>query len=37
MKEKETYLTFEDHEDFLRALEEVFQDRKELLTMHAKD
>jgi hypothetical protein len=34
--EKEAYLTFEDHEDFLRTLEEVPHDRKELLTMLAK-
>jgi len=34
--EKEAYLTFEDHEDFLRALEEVLQDRKGLLTTLAR-
>lgn len=28
--EKEAYLTFEDHEDFRRTLEEVLQDRKEV-------
>jgi hypothetical protein len=27
--ENEAYLTFEDHEDFRRAVEEVLQDRKE--------
>lgn len=35
--EKKAYLTFEDHEDFQRALEEVHQDRKELLVMLARD
>lgn len=28
--EKEAYLTFEDHEDFRRTLEEVLQDRKKV-------
>jgi hypothetical protein len=31
--ENEAYLTFEDHEDFRRAVEEVLQDRKELSEM----
>lgn len=34
--EKEAYLTFEDHEDFRRTLEEVLQDRKESFTMITK-
>ena len=34
--EKEAYLTFEDHEDFQRALEEVLLDRKGLLTTLAR-
>jgi hypothetical protein len=34
--EKEVYLTFEDHEDFRRALEEVLQDGKELRGMLAR-
>ena len=34
--EKKADLIFEDHEDFQRALEEVLQDRKELLTMLAR-
>lgn len=28
--EKEAYLTFDDHEDFRRAVEEALKDRKEL-------
>ncbi len=35
MKE-EVYLTFDDHEDFRRSLEEVLQDRKESPTMPTK-
>ncbi len=34
--EKEAYLTFEDHEDFRRAIEEELQDRKELHRMLAR-
>jgi nitrogen fixation-related uncharacterized protein len=33
---KKAYLTFEDYEDFQRALEEVLYDRKESLTMLAR-
>ncbi|WP_255350498.1 MULTISPECIES: hypothetical protein [unclassified Methanosarcina] len=33
---REAYLTFEDHEDFLRTLEEVLLDRKRLLTTLAR-
>lgn len=36
MMEKEVYLTFEDHEDFRRAVEETLQDKKELRGMLAR-
>ena len=36
MMEKEVYLTFDDHEDFRRAVEETLQDKKELSGMLAR-
>lgn len=35
--EKEAYLTFEDHEDFRRAVEEVLHDREESFSTLSKD
>lgn len=34
--EKEAYLTFDDHEDFRRAVEEVLNGRKELTGILAR-
>lgn len=34
--EKEVYLTFEDHEDFKKVVEEALHNRKESLKIFAK-
>lgn len=34
--EKEAYLTFEDHEDFRRVVEEALYDKKESIAVFTK-